>query len=354
MYTEEQLQQYPYFEKILKKNSLDIILDTLTGIVSRGYILGFVRALIADGTPFTFAMLDLDNFKFINDTYGHHVGDGVLVGVANDLIRYLDGYGIAGRFGGDEMLIVNLRDLTVEQKKPWLNGFFEDDTVLRKNIDLENCRPFITGTIGCASFPENATDYDGLFALIDKTLYRGKTKGRNCYIYYRDDMHKNLEIQKIAKHGLYTMLHDIGQQFRNGGETLTEKLNAVSEMLFGELRISELYYVGKRGTMHAVANTEVEEIVNDIGALMTEDIYSTNSFRKIEYVSPVFYEVLRKWQIETVLIVRIGDEKEAYGYLLCAEPRSLRIWQEDESAILFYLANLIEFHIRITGEEIPE
>ena len=62
MYTKEQLQKYPYFAKILEKNSLDIVLDTLTGIVSRGYILGFVRSLIADGTPFTFAMLDLDNF----------------------------------------------------------------------------------------------------------------------------------------------------------------------------------------------------------------------------------------------------------------------------------------------------
>lgn len=354
MYTEEQLRKYPYFAKILEKNRLDIILDTLTGIVSRGYILGFVRSLIAEGIPFTFAMLDLDNFKFINDTYGHHVGDGVLIGVAHDLIQYLDGYGIAGRFGGDEMLIVNLRDLTVEQKKPWLNGFYENDVVLRKNIDLENCRPFITGTIGCASFPENATDYDSLFELIDKTLYRGKTKGRNCYIYYREDMHKNLEIQKIAKHGLYTMLHEIRQQFRNGGETLLEKLHAVSGILFSELRISELYYTGKRGIMHAVGNPDVEEIVNDIGALMSEDIYSANSFRKIEYVSPVFYEVLRKWQVETVLIVRIGAGKETLGYLICAEPRSLRIWQEDESALLFYLANLMEFHIRLTGEEIPE
>ncbi|MBQ8116707.1 MAG: GGDEF domain-containing protein [Lachnospiraceae bacterium] len=355
MYTKEQLEKYPYFAKILEKNRLDVVLDTLTGIVARGYILGFVRSLIAEGTPFTFAMLDLDNFKFINDTYGHHVGDGVLIGVSNDLIRFLDGYAVAGRFGGDEILIVNLRDLTNEEKKPWLNDFYYNDTVLRKNIDLENCRPFITGTIGCATYPTDASDFDSLFALIDKTLYRGKTKGRNCYIFYREELHKNLEIQKIAKHGLYTMLHTIAQQFYNGGATLKDKMQAVSKTLLEELRISDLYYVGKHGIMHAVCTPDVEEVVNDIGALMKEDIYSTNSFRRIEYESPVFYEALKKREVETVIIVRIGmDSKETQGYLICAEPRSLRIWQEDESAILFYLANLIDFHIRLSGEEIPE
>ena len=65
MYREEQLCQYSYFSKILEKNGLESVLDTLTGLVSRGYILGFIRSLIADGIPFTFGMLDLDNFKFI-------------------------------------------------------------------------------------------------------------------------------------------------------------------------------------------------------------------------------------------------------------------------------------------------
>lgn len=353
MYTEKQLSQYPYFAKVLEKNSLDIVLDTLTGIVSRGYILGFVRALIADGTPFTFAMLDLDNFKFINDTYGHHVGDGVLTGVAEDLIKYLDGYGVAGRFGGDEMLIVNLRDIQLEDKRTFLDGFYHDDSVLRKNIALDNCRPFITGTLGCATYPENATDFDTLFSLIDKTLYRGKTKGRNCYVYYREDMHKNIQIQEIAKHGLYTTLHSLAVQFEKG-HTVCEKLQAVLPGLLQELRISDLYYTGTRGIMHAVGAPEVEEMVNDIGALMAEDVYATNSFRQIEYVSPVFYEVLRKREVETILIVRIGSKEKMYGCLFCAQPKSLRIWQEDECAILYFVAKLLEFHLRLTGEEMPE
>ena len=354
MYREEQLRKYSYFAKVLEKNSLESVLDTLTGLVSRGYILGFIRSLIADGIPFTFGMLDLDNFKFINDTYGHQVGDGVLMSVAADLIGYMDGYGIVGRFGGDELVLVNLRDLTIEQKRPWLNGFYEDDKVLRKNISLDTCRPFITGTIGCATYPENAGDYDSLFALVDKTLYRGKTKGRNCYVFYREDLHKNLEIQKIAKHGLYTLLHEIREKFFSGGDTLEERLCNARGILFNELRISHLYYTGTKGILHAVGEPEIDEMVNDIDALMTEDLYADNSFRRIEYLSPVLCEVLKRWDVETVMIIRIGTKENHEGYLMCAEPHSLRIWQEDESAMLFYLANLIDFHIRLTGEKLPQ
>jgi len=353
MYTREQLLKYPYFAKILEKNSLDVVLDTLTGIVSRGYILGFARSLIAEEIPFTFAILDLDNFKFINDTYGHHVGDGVLTGVANDLVKYLDGYGVAGRFGGDEMLIINLRDLTIDEKKAFLDKFYHDDTVLRKNIDLENCRPFITGTLGCATYPTDARDYDTLFSLVDKTLYRGKTKGRNCYVFYREDMHKNLEIQKIVKHGLYTIFHNIAEVFE-ATDSLTDGLKASYAVLKEEMRISELYYTGKKGILHAVCDETVGDIVNDVGALMEEDIFSTNSFRRAEYLSPLFYDVLKKREVETVLIVRIGSKQETYGYLICAEPRSLRIWQEDESAMLYFLAKLVEHRIKETKENIPE
>ncbi len=354
MYTEEQLRQYPYFAKILEKTRINTILDTLTGLVSRGYLLGFARSLIAEGTPFTFAMIDLDNFKFVNDTYGHHVGDGVLVGTANDLMEYMDGYGVAGRFGGDEMLVINLRDLTVSEKRAWLTGLYGPDRVLRQNIALENCSPFITGTTGCATFPEDASDYDALFALIDKTLYRGKSKGRNCYVYYNRDLHQNLEIKKIAKHGIYTMLHEIRAKFHSGGESLPEKISAVCEIIFNELRITQLYYVGKSGIMHAVTTPDVEEIVNDLEALMSEDFFSTNSFRRVEYVSPVFYEALKKRDVETIMIVRIGSPDATQGYLMCAEPHSQRIWQEDEGAILFFLGTLIEAHIHLTGEELPQ
>ena len=234
MYTKEELIQYPYFAEKLKETGPDSLLDQLTGLISRGHILWFAQWLIEQRIPFSFAMLDLDNFKFINDTYGHHVGDQVLVHVAEDLAAYLAGFGLAGRFGGDEFLIINLRDVTYDANKAFFIGMY-DGKVLRKNIRLEECNPFITGTIGCAIYPKDAADYNGLFELIDKTLYRGKSKGRNCHIIYVEEKHRDIVIRQIARHGMYTTFSGLLRQFEFA-PGLVNKLRSVMPLRFSAFR----------------------------------------------------------------------------------------------------------------------
>ena len=213
MYTREQLEKYPYFADVLKNEpDASALLDQLTGLVSRGHILWFAQWLIEHRVPFSFAMMDMDNFKFVNDTYGHHAGDEVLVKVADELIAILDGIGLAGRFGGDEMLIVNLRDTTYDACKALFTRFY-DGTVLRKNYVLKDCSPFITATVGCAIYPKDAQDYDTLFEMIDKTLYRVKNKGRNCHIIYVEEKHKDIVIRRIARRGMYTTFSRMMRQF---------------------------------------------------------------------------------------------------------------------------------------------
>ena len=67
--------------------------------------------------------------------------------------------------------------------------------------------------------------------------------------------------------------------------------------------------------------------------------------------APVFYEALKKHNVETLLVIRIGIKDITDGYLICAEPRSHRIWQEDECSIIYFLAKLIASEMRL--EELP-
>lgn len=349
MYTREQLEKYPYFAEKLKEIPLDNLLDQLTGLVSRGHILWFAQWLIDHEIPFSFAMLDLDNFKFINDTYGHHVGDAVLSAIADDLAAFLDGAGLAGRFGGDEFLIVNLRDQSYEDNKAFFVQLY-DGKVLRRNIRLKECNPFVTGTIGCASYPRDAKDYITLFDMIDKTLYRGKSKGRNCYIIYVEEKHKDITVRKIARHGMYTTFSALVRQFEYA-PGLVNKLRSVMPLLMEELQVTDLYYVGKQGIMRAVRSAGVEEPVPDLDLLLRNDnLFADNSLDEVRRRSPAFCRVMENREVETLCVVRIGMDLDTDGYLICAEPRNRRIWQEAECGILFFLAKMLASRIRIDGE----
>ena len=339
-YTESQLERYSYFRELMKEQNVSSFLDSLTGLISRQYIFSFIHSLIDNQVPFTMALLDLDNFKFINDTYGHRVGDGVLEGVAADMMRYCSDIGIVGRIGGDEFLLVNLRDLHYDQIKSFYLQMYANFNVMRKNIDVGSCSPFITGTLGSATFPYNADNFDELFQLVDKTLYRGKIKGRNCYIIYVKEKHANIEIQELKGHGLYVTFHDISRKFGTTGD-IHDKMLAIFEILKEDLRISELYYIDANWNLRSIHSDEILANVPDIENIMTQDLYNSNNLSEFKQLSPILYKALVEREIETILVTRIEISHRFFGYLMCAEPRTLRIWQQDEFAFLFFASQLI-------------
>lgn len=350
MYTKEQLSKYPYFETLFRTRNTGDVIDSLTGLISRQYMVEFIRDLMENQVPFTLALLDLDNFKFINDTYGHKTGDGVLAGLSSDLEKYLEGYGIAGRYGGDEFLIVNLRDQNYNELKAFFSDLYSDYHVLRKNICLEDCEPFITGTIGCAVYPKDAQDYASLFTLVDKTLYRGKIKGRNCYIIYVEEKHKDISMQALAGRGIYTIFHDLACRF-DSQAALSDKLKAMLDILYDDMRISDLYYVGSDNHFRNISAGGSLGVVTDLDQLIKDDIYTTNEIGNIKAKSRSMFDLCQAHAFETVLIIRIGIQDETFGYLVCAEPKNRRIWQDDEYAIMFFIARMLAVYMQASGEK---
>ncbi|MCR4585497.1 MAG: GGDEF domain-containing protein [Lachnospiraceae bacterium] len=340
VYTIDKLRKYSFFDRLVDEVSLEEILDPLTGILSRSYAMQFVRSLIDEKKPFTFAMLDLDNFKFINDSFGHGAGDTVLSTVAASLAAYTEGFGLAGRFGGDELLLIDLRNTGADDKRAFFGSLYDDSGVLRRQMDFENGSSYITATAGAASYPEDAEDFDELFALIDKMLYLGKSRGRNCYSVYDPEKHKDIEITKIASRGIYTVMNRI----RNDAETAADfsgKLHAVMPFVSEVLQIKDLYYVREDGMMRAVKDSSFEADAGDIERLGTEDLFFDNQLETVEKNSPVFYSALKAGGFESAMTARIRKNDKTCGYLVCAVGRKYRIWQENECAVLYYLAQLL-------------
>lgn len=74
---------------------------------------------------------------------------------------------------------------------------------------------------------------------------------------------------------------------------------------------------------------------------MDEEVFSTNQIENIRQNGPQLYKIMSENEIESVLIMKIIIEGRNYGYLMCAEPHTLRIWQENEYAILFLFARMV-------------
>ncbi len=340
VYTRERLRKFNFFDRIIDEISLDEILDPLTGVLSRAYAMKFVRALIADKTPFTFTILDLDNFKFINDSYGHSAGDTVLKTVTMELAEAADAFGLVGRFGGDELLLIDLKNTDRESKIDFFEKLYTNSSALRIKVHFDNGSSLITGTAGCATFPNDSDNFTDLFGIIDKMLYLGKSRGRNCYTIYDESEHKNVEISKIVKQGVFTAMHRLRLDTENA-VGFENKMKTVMPLLADILQVCDMYYVLENGRMKAVNDTSFDEDAGDISNLMTEDIFSENTLERVEKDSPVFYDTLIKNGFESAMVVRIRKSDTVYGYLICAVERSHRIWQENECAILYYLAGLL-------------
>jgi diguanylate cyclase len=155
--------------------------DALTGLFNR---IGFVDALqerlaAADGGEKSLALLflDLDNFKPINDTFGHQAGDRLLALVAERLRRTLLPTDIIARLGGDEFVVL-ANDITAETAVVVAQRIISALTI---SYELgEGIRADVGVSVGIAMAPDHGTVAEQLLAVADAALYEAKSSGKSC------------------------------------------------------------------------------------------------------------------------------------------------------------------------------
>jgi diguanylate cyclase (GGDEF)-like protein len=156
--------------------------DSLTGLLNRRGLMEALQADYANTHRFIMFYLDLDGFKPINDTFGHHAGDAILCAVATRLRATVRGTDIVARLGGDEFVIV-VPDMPPEHGEALAEsviGRITDEPYL-----LENLRPLRVGvSIGFACVPEDAASSDDLHRKADAALYEAKAAGKGTHRRY--------------------------------------------------------------------------------------------------------------------------------------------------------------------------
>lgn len=174
--------------------------DYLTGVLNRRGLLKYIEELKASKEKlFTIMFIDLDNFKKLNDSFGHYYGDRALVKIVSRLKRISKGAKIS-RIGGDEFVIVWDSLQTKESIDKKANEVLECLTI--EFAKGERSIP-ITGSIGVVSGNIDKTTYEELLLKGDSALYKAKEKGKNQFVFYtkklEEELSFNLQIEADIK-----------------------------------------------------------------------------------------------------------------------------------------------------------
>jgi len=300
-------------------------------------------------------MLDIDDFKKINDTYGHMFGDEVLTKISEIIISVLESRGTVGRFGGDEFLIV-------------IENVYEESTLrlilktINKHIQWECGNAFddfkVTTSMGIAKFPEDGMDYEELFNKADKSLYIAKAKGKNRYIIYNQEKHKEIEKNKLNSNliGINETLNNekrvttvsdiIHDLFAKGIDAIIPSLSVIQAyfdldgitVYTGESLIRTYYlgeYIAPFGQFILLQNENYQKLFNE------NNVYVETNIHRMERDNEEIHEAYIKQDIAEFIQCVTYFEKIPHvviSFDVFSRPRK---WSDNDIAFLTILGKLI-------------
>jgi diguanylate cyclase (GGDEF)-like protein len=168
--------------RLLELNRNLALVDPLTGLYNRRYLEAFMDKQLAiaerNKQPLSIIMLDVDNFKDFNDTYGHESGDSVLRGISSIIMKNIRSSDIGVRYGGEEFIIVlsNTDSMTAFEIAERIRTVIETNYIGIASGKKKN----ITASFGIATYDTgNAGSLDELIARADAAMYEAKREGKN-------------------------------------------------------------------------------------------------------------------------------------------------------------------------------
>ncbi|MCR4822150.1 MAG: GGDEF domain-containing protein [Treponema sp.] len=321
-------------------------LDALTGVYNKKAITDYAEKRFTKGTKenAVLAIVDLDHFKPVNDAYGHLSGDKVLK-KAGDILRQIIGEsGVIGRYGGDEFLLI-IEDM--DETK--FRGIFRSiNTDIRSAFQDMFTDIQVTASIGSAIYPLNGDSFDELFKKADFCLYRAKDKGRDRYVFFRDDLHGELykkasesktegikyDVREVKElKSMADFLLNLGAQSRPAINTVldhmlkTYNLDSIN-IYYGEA-MERIFSLGKK-----------PEELREASYAFTNDFYQALSgrpFIKVNFTTELnetekpFGNILDQRGIKSSIHCILGTPERILGLITFDRLKEAAMWAEYET-----------------------
>lgn len=211
---------------ILKKQLIqrerDAETDFLTGLSNRRGLIKYMKSKIDSKKAFSILYIDIDDFKFINDTLGHKTGDMVLCEITQRITDIIGDKGSLSRIGGDEFIVIlDGSEVAGEKAMKCLESISREI-----KVTSENTHNYVTASIGISNFPNDSTDADTLIKYADIAMYQAKECGKNKYRNFDASLEKQIlrqsELENIIKESIdkdaFSLVFQ--PQYENSGEKL--------------------------------------------------------------------------------------------------------------------------------------
>ena len=336
--------------------------DSATRIYNKRAIAELAMDSIARASkyPVFLCVMDIDDFKMLNDTFGHMAGDEIIAKVAGIIGSVVGERGYVGRFGGDEFLLVIDQMANADELVNMLK-------TIRKNAAWQ-CQGMyqganVTTSIGIAQYPQDASNYEDLFKIADKCLYIAKAKGKNRFILYTPELHKdfNMGITGPQNTGLQnlnvyaTFCRETVDIFNHMGDNTRESLDADIRhflecydidrfVIYGGEQLERLYCVGEeKNLLPDVAFLEKPPISDLFDA---NGLYAQNRIMPLMDKNPPLYEKLAGQGTQGYLLVKI-TQPDGYKMVVAYDIlRRARKWSMNEKGLLYISAQILAKRFR--------
>ncbi|MDX1914871.1 MAG: EAL domain-containing protein [Methylophilus sp.] len=168
--------------------------DMLTGLPNRRLLIDRLREEISkakrSGSNVAILFIDLDRFKEINDTLGHHQGDQVLIQAAQRIQQCVRESDTLARMGGDEFVVILSGITEMAHLGRVAQGIIE---AMTSPFVLDNQISYVSASIGIANYPSDVDSLEGLISAADQAMYVAKERGRNGFSFFTPAMQKQVQ-----------------------------------------------------------------------------------------------------------------------------------------------------------------
>ncbi len=336
--------------------------DSLTGLYNRAEAFGMVTKLLSQSRSpaHTLMMMDIDNFKQINDTRGHLFGDTVLRDIGHMLKGLFRSTDIVGRVGGDEFVVflpgTNDQDIVSEKAKRIIDNI---KTLLPPDFGIR-----LSCSIGIACTPGCGSDFHALYASADQALYRAKNSGKDRFCFFEtglpetymaktsartpekaSDQLQNIDVREVF-HTLYTT-PDLCASIQALLRHLCQTYHASRAYIF-ELSGDGKYYNNTFEWCEEGFAPQIEHLQN-VSVYEGQFAHYDRNFNEngvfyckdVRDLSPAVHQLLTAQGIQSILQCAIMDGSRFRGFIGFDDCREKRYWVRPEVNALKLVSEIV-------------